>query len=196
MTVVANEPATVETFDNASAKPKGVLKKPKTSRKPKTESAEPNEKKLSCLNAAIKVLGESGEPMNTKEMIEAMESKGYWTSPGGKTPHATLYSAILRELAKGDESRFVKLNAAFTSEIGDNMKTIYELRDVNDLADGEQAFRIANHLRAANLRPQAVESGTVEYVVRDGDWLCAKMTTGYSFRDQRDTGHTSGPKGL
>ena len=107
LTVVENEPATVETFNNTSAKPKGVLKKPNKS-KAKTESAEPKEKKLSCLNAAIKVLGESGEPMNTKEMIDAMESKGYWTSPGGKTPHATLYSAILRELAKGDESRFVK----------------------------------------------------------------------------------------
>jgi hypothetical protein len=27
--------------------------------------------------------------MNTKAMIEAMAAKGYWTSPGGKTPHAT-----------------------------------------------------------------------------------------------------------
>jgi len=43
-----------------------------------------------------------------QQMIEAMTSKGYWTSPGGKTPHATLYSAILRELAKGEASRFVK----------------------------------------------------------------------------------------
>ncbi len=108
VTVVEIEPATVETFNNDSAKPKGVLKKPKKG-KSKDATTEPNEKKLSCLNAAIKVLGESGEPMNTKEMIEAMEAKGYWTSPGGKTPHATLYSAILRELGKGDESRFVKI---------------------------------------------------------------------------------------
>ena len=35
--------------------------------------------------------------------------KGYWTSPGGKTPHATLYSAILRELkTKGKDARFKK----------------------------------------------------------------------------------------
>jgi len=47
--------------------------------------------------------------MNAKQMIEAMAKKGYWTSPGGKTPHATLYSAILREIhVKGKESRFVK----------------------------------------------------------------------------------------
>lgn len=45
---------------------------------------------------------------NTKEMIEAMETKGYWTSPGGKTPHATLYSAILRDLSAGDAAKFVK----------------------------------------------------------------------------------------
>ena len=64
--------------------------------------------KLSCLDAAVKVLGESKEPMNTKEMIEAMAAKKYWTSPGGKTPAATLYSAILRELGKGTDSRFKK----------------------------------------------------------------------------------------
>ena len=38
-----------------------------------------------------------------------MAKKGYWTSPGGRTPGATLYSAILRELkTKGAESRFKK----------------------------------------------------------------------------------------
>ena len=42
-------------------------------------------------------------------MIEAMAKKGLWTSPGGKTPHATLYRAIIREIAvKGKEARFVK----------------------------------------------------------------------------------------
>src|SRR2546429_3439625 len=49
-------------------------------------------------DAAAKVLGEQGKPMNCQEMIDAMAAKGYWTSPGGKTPSATLYSAILREL--------------------------------------------------------------------------------------------------
>ena len=42
-------------------------------------------------------------------MIDAMAAGGYWISPGGKTPHATLYSAILREIStKGNESRFKK----------------------------------------------------------------------------------------
>ena len=64
-------------------------------------------KKMSALDAAAKVLTEAGEPMNAKAMIGAMDAGGYWTSPGGKTPHATLYAAILREIGvKGDASRF------------------------------------------------------------------------------------------
>lgn len=69
----------------------------------------PGEGKLSCINAAAKVLGEKKEPMTTKEMIEAMAAKGLWSSPNGQTPAATLYSAILREIkTKGKEARFKK----------------------------------------------------------------------------------------
>ena len=65
--------------------------------------------KISAIDAAAKVLGENGQAMNCKEMIDAMAAKKYWTSPGGKTPHATLYSAILREItAKGKDARFKK----------------------------------------------------------------------------------------
>jgi len=72
-------------------------------------SAGDDAEKLSAIDAAAKVLAEAGEPLNTKQMIEAMAAKGYWSSPGGKTPHATLYSAILREItAKGNEARFKK----------------------------------------------------------------------------------------
>jgi len=64
---------------------------------------------MSGLDAAAKVLQEHGAPMNAKEMIAAAETKGYWKSPGGKTPHATLYSAIIREIAtKGTTARFQK----------------------------------------------------------------------------------------
>jgi hypothetical protein len=87
-------------------------KKAKVSAKATAKSKAPKEKangKLSALDAAAKVLGESKEPMNTKAMIEAMAAKGYWSSPGGKTPHATLYSAILREIdTKGSDARFKK----------------------------------------------------------------------------------------
>jgi hypothetical protein len=66
-------------------------------------------KKLSALDAAAQVLAASKEPLNAKQMIEAMAAKGLWKSPGGKTPHATLYSAILREIGtKGKEARFKK----------------------------------------------------------------------------------------
>jgi hypothetical protein len=101
LTVVENEPAAVITI-NGSAEP---ITKPKRVTT-KVEGQEP--KRLSALAAAHKVLCEATEPLNVQQMIEAMTTKGYWTSPGGKTPHATLYSAILRELAKGEASRFVK----------------------------------------------------------------------------------------
>jgi HB1, ASXL, restriction endonuclease HTH domain len=75
----------------------------------KKEKAAPKPKKLSAIDAAAKVLAEAGQPMNCHEMIEAMTKKGLWTTPGGQTPHATLYSAILREIArKGKEARFTK----------------------------------------------------------------------------------------
>jgi hypothetical protein len=76
----------------------------------KTKKAkEPKAKKVGALDAAAQVLAGSKEPMNCKALIEAMAKRALWTSPGGKTPHATLYSAIIREIAlKGKESRFVK----------------------------------------------------------------------------------------
>ena len=73
------------------------------------KTKEPKAKKVGALDAAAQVLANSKEPLNCKAMIEEMAKKGLWTSPGGKTPHATLYSAIIREIAlKGKESRFVK----------------------------------------------------------------------------------------
>ena len=65
--------------------------------------------KLSALDAAAKVLGETGKAMNCKELIEAMAARGYWKSPAGKTPWATLYASLIKEIAtKGKESRFQK----------------------------------------------------------------------------------------
>ena len=86
---------------------KKAPKSAKAAKKTATPAAEA--KKLSALSAAAKVLGEAKKAMTTKEMIEAMAEKGYWTSPVGKTPAATLYAAILREInAKGKEARFTK----------------------------------------------------------------------------------------
>jgi len=84
--------------------------KTKPARGKGTKNAAPKtEKRMSALDAAAKVLTEAGEPMAAKAMIDAMAAKGYWTSPGGKTPHATLYAAIIREInLKGADSRFQK----------------------------------------------------------------------------------------
>ena len=83
-----------------------AAKKPAKARtaKPKRDG------KLSAIDAAAKLLASAGEPMTTKQMVEAMAAKGLWTSPGGKTPHATLYAAMLREIGtRGKEARFKKV---------------------------------------------------------------------------------------
>jgi hypothetical protein len=81
--------------------------KPKRQRK---ASGEERAEKLSALDAAAKVLQEAGTAMSCQELIQAMAAKGYWTSPAGKTPQATLYSALLREITtKGATSRFQKI---------------------------------------------------------------------------------------
>jgi hypothetical protein len=65
--------------------------------------------KLSALAAAARVLSESGQAMTCPELIAAMSSQGYWTSPAGKTPPATLHAALTREIKiKKDQSRFRK----------------------------------------------------------------------------------------
>jgi hypothetical protein len=73
----------------------------------KTAKAAPS--KSSALDAAARVLHESGQRMTCPELIEQMDAKGYWTSPKGKTPSSTLYAAIAHEVKlKGAASRFIK----------------------------------------------------------------------------------------
>ncbi|MFH1022113.1 MAG: winged helix-turn-helix domain-containing protein [Planctomycetota bacterium] len=63
---------------------------------------------MSGLDAAAKVLADAGKPMNCKAIVERAIADGLWKT-GGKTPAATMYSAILREIQKkADGSRFVK----------------------------------------------------------------------------------------
>jgi hypothetical protein len=94
----------------ATTKSKTTKARPAPAKKAKT-SADAKPKKLSALDAAAQVLAASKEPLNAKQMIDAMAAKGLWTSPGGKTPAATLYSAIIREVGtKGKEARFKKID--------------------------------------------------------------------------------------
>jgi hypothetical protein len=96
--------ATKDDAAEAPAAEGGAKRKTKKAKTPKASDG-----RLSQLDAAVKVLGEADVPMSTKDMVETMGQKGYWSSPGGRTPEATLYSAILREVKnKGDEARFVK----------------------------------------------------------------------------------------
>ena len=83
-----------------------TTKKSNAAARPKKAKAEG---KLSAIAAAAKVLGEIGQAMTARELIEALAAKGYWKSPNGRTPGATLYAAISREVStKGKDSRFVK----------------------------------------------------------------------------------------
>ncbi len=106
---------------------RGVAKKANTSAPVATEEATPSQPatkqksthtpqpapntRLSALDAAAKVLAEATEPMNCRQLIEAMTAKNYWqTTNAGKTPQNTLHAAISKEIkTKGHDSRFEKV---------------------------------------------------------------------------------------
>jgi len=62
---------------------------------------------MGMVAAAAEALRQSGEPMRCRAIVEAMRDKGLWTSPNGKTPEATLHSAIMREINKAVETATV-----------------------------------------------------------------------------------------
>ena len=78
-------------------------------KKKAAESAVPAQK-LRALAAAARVLSETKKPMSCPELIAAMAAHGYWTSPTGKTPAATLSAALQREIVvKKEQARFHKI---------------------------------------------------------------------------------------
>ncbi len=86
---------------------KPTAAKPATRRRStaKTEIVKPP----SGLDLAATVLAEAGEPLAAKAIAERAIAAGWQTK--GKTPQATLYAAMLREIAKkGPESRFKKVD--------------------------------------------------------------------------------------
>jgi hypothetical protein len=100
--------ATKKTRTKKATKPQPVAKPHARTTKAEPTAAQPA-KKLSQFRAAIRVLAEAGEPMNCRAMIEAMQARGLWSSPAGRTPAQTLYASIIREIAKrGNAARFVK----------------------------------------------------------------------------------------
>ena len=93
------------------------MSKTKKTAKPETKAskrapkpAPEKTKRVSAIDAAAQVLKARGEAMRSNELITAMAEQKRWSSPNGKTPHATLYAAILREIeSKGREARFKKV---------------------------------------------------------------------------------------
>jgi len=102
------------TSPTAATKGKKTAKATTTKAKPKKATTRAKQgqrkaKKPSGLDAAARVLAEAKEPMTCRQIVEVAFEKGYWKS-GGATPWATIYSAMIREIAaKGQESRFKKV---------------------------------------------------------------------------------------
>ena len=86
-----------------------VVKTKATTKKAKQSGGEKKPKRVSALDAAAQILAQAEKPMRAQELIAAMAEQGLWSSPAGKTPHATLYAAMMREEKdKGGASRFRK----------------------------------------------------------------------------------------
>ena len=95
---------TPKEHDLPAAAPAPKAEKPKRVAKAKVKK----ERRPSGLDAAVAVLAEAGKPMNTTDMVKRMLETGLWKT-NGKTPSATIYAAIIREISvKGDQSRFRK----------------------------------------------------------------------------------------
>ena len=120
-------PSPKETTNNARLDAHAAKSAPKatTPRKPAKDATRANVggnvgalKRPSGLDLAAKALAESKEPMTAKALADRVISAGWQTT--GRTPEATLYSAIIREIAnKGKDSRFVKASRGlFTARKG------------------------------------------------------------------------------
>jgi hypothetical protein len=66
-------------------------------------------KRTGILDAAAQILTKAKEPMGCKDIVDQAIAGGLWSTTG-KTPSATLYAAIIREIAKkGKDARFEKV---------------------------------------------------------------------------------------
>jgi len=120
----------VETTKPSSAKP-APTPKPKPSnpataapaKRPRAAAKDTEPKpavtkraRLSALDAAVQVLsGLTGDEaklgVTAQDLIDRMAKQKLWASPGGKTPQATLYAAMVWEItSKGATARFRKVS--------------------------------------------------------------------------------------
>ncbi len=76
--------------------------------KPKADKAK-SSKRLSGLDAAAHVLAKSKQPLSCGDLTSKILELGLWKTDG-KTPAATIHSAIVREIKdKGASARFKKV---------------------------------------------------------------------------------------
>jgi hypothetical protein len=99
---VAAKVATPDAEHDATVKAAKESHRAKKAAKPK------GERKPGLLTLAAEVLAGAKEPMGCQAIVDKVLAKGDWKTKG-KTPAATLYAAIIREIsAKGKDARFVK----------------------------------------------------------------------------------------
>ncbi len=76
-------------------------------------------KRKGILAIAAEILSASKEPMTCKEIVEQAIDQGLWET-NGQTPSATLYAAIIREIAaKGKDARFKKIDRGLFTAAGE-----------------------------------------------------------------------------
>jgi len=67
-------------------------------------------KRIGILDAAAAILAKANGPMGCKAIVDTAIESGVWKT-NGKTPAATLYAAMTREIAKkGKDARFKKVD--------------------------------------------------------------------------------------
>ncbi|MBY0113207.1 MAG: winged helix-turn-helix domain-containing protein [Phycisphaerales bacterium] len=117
VTAAAQRPAKSKVKSISSGSPaKATAPSVKAVRKA-AASAKSNDapRRMSALDAAAEILAclkgaEVASGVGVNELIDRMEKSGLWKSPGGKTPSATLYSALIREISqRKGESRFRRI---------------------------------------------------------------------------------------
>ena len=107
-------PATVDVIpedEAAEFTPSGEDQEDEYAINPAHESDKP-EKRMSLLDAAVEVLKAAGpdNPMNCKEILEAIIERQLWIPTPGKTPEQTLYGSIFREINTKEHPRIAKSN--------------------------------------------------------------------------------------
>ena len=99
----------------SAARAEGAARQ-KRMRETKAKETKPARKGI--LDIAAEMLARSRKPMGAKEIVERALEQNLWAT-SGKTPSATLYAAIIREIAaKGKDARFKKVDRGLFASNG------------------------------------------------------------------------------